>query len=260
MTSPAKTSSQALAGGLDGALPDSPPLLETRGLKVDYGRIRALHGIDILIREGEKVALIGANGAGKSTFLKAVCGLLPAADGEVLLDGISARGLPPHQLAARGVSLVPEGRGIFGRLTAMENLMAGAYLRRDGAKSVLRDAEALLERFPMLKSRLKEPAGVLSGGEQQALALARALLSKPRLLLLDEPSMGLAPLMAGMVFEVLRDLGSELTVLLVEQNAHLALDLCGRAYALESGFVAAEGPAEALLAGEGIEGLYLGGP
>jgi branched-chain amino acid transport system ATP-binding protein len=225
---------------------------------VDYGRIRAARDIDLRVGPSERVALIGANGAGKSTCLKALCGLLPIAAGDALYDGASIRSLAPHQLARRGVSIVPEGRGVFGRLTAMENLEAGAYLRADRAE-VAREIEGLLGRFPMLRKRLKEPAGVLSGGEQQALVLGRALLSRPRLLLLDEPSMGLAPLMVEMVFSVLRDLGRNMAVLLVEQNSFLALEFCDRAYVLESGAVAAEGSPGELWGDETIKELYLGG-
>jgi branched-chain amino acid transport system ATP-binding protein len=242
---------------------DSPgvdtPVLEAIGLCVDYGRVRAVREVSLKIGRRERVAWIGANGAGKSSCLKALCGLVPPAAGQVLLDGSEVGGLPPYALARRGLGLVPEGRGVFGRLTALENLKAGAWLRTDHGE-VARDIERLLESFPMLKNRLKEPAGVLSGGEQQALALARAFLGQPRILLLDEPSMGLAPLMVEMVFTVLGDLGRDTAMLLVEQNSHLALEFCHRAYALESGRVAAGGPSASLLANETIKELYLGGP
>jgi len=234
------------------------PLLELRGLNVSYGGIRAVKGLDLVLHAGELVSLIGANGAGKSTTLKAICGLLSPASGEVLYQGRSLKGQGPWDLVAQGLVMVPEGRGIFTRMSIDENLRMGAHLRRDG--EVEADIEAVYQRFARLKERQRQLAGTLSGGEQQMLAMGRALLARPRLLLLDEPSMGLAPIMVDAIFEVVRDVHHQgVTVLLVEQNAHRALEMADRAYVLESGELALSGPASELLGDPRVQSAYLGG-
>jgi len=234
------------------------PLLELRGLNVSYGGIRAVKGLDLVLHAGELVSLIGANGAGKSTTLKAICGLLAPASGEVLYQGRSLKGQGPWDLVAQGLVMVPEGRGIFTRMSIDENLRMGAHLRRDA--EVEADIEAVYQRFPRLKERQRQLAGTLSGGEQQMLAMGRALLARPRLLLLDEPSMGLAPIMVDAIFEVVRDVHRQgVTVLLVEQNAHRALEMADRAYVLESGELALSGPASELLGDARVQSAYLGG-
>jgi len=234
------------------------PLLELRGLNVSYGGIRAVKGLDLVLHAGELVSLIGANGAGKSTTLKAICGLLAPASGDVLYQGRSLKGQGPWDLVAQGLVMVPEGRGIFTRMSIDENLRMGAHLRRDA--EVEADIEAVYQRFPRLKERQRQLAGTLSGGEQQMLAMGRALLARPRLLLLDEPSMGLAPIMVDAIFEVVRDVHRQgVTVLLVEQNAHRALEMADRAYVLESGELALSGPASELLGDARVQSAYLGG-
>ena len=234
------------------------PLLELRGLNVSYGGIRAVKGLDLVLHAGELVSLIGANGAGKSTTLKAICGLLAPTSGEVLYQGRSLKGQGPWDLVAQGLVMVPEGRGIFTRMSIDENLRMGAHLRRDAEVEV--DIEAVYQRFPRLKERQRQLAGTLSGGEQQMLAMGRALLARPRLLLLDEPSMGLAPIMVDAIFEVVRDVHRQgVTVLLVEQNAHRALEMADRAYVLESGELALSGPASELLGDARVQSAYLGG-
>jgi branched-chain amino acid transport system ATP-binding protein len=233
-------------------------LLEVSGLEVRYGGICAVKGIDLVVAPGELVCLIGANGAGKTSTLKAICGLLPAAAGSVRYDGTDLAGLPRHELPRRGLVLVPEGRGIFPQLTVAENLSMGAYPRRDGS-GVQRDLERAFDLFPRLAERRAQAAGTLSGGEQQMLAIGRALMSRPRLLLLDEPSMGLAPIIVQKVFAVIETIRKEgVTILLVEQNARLALELAGRGYVMESGVVTLSGEAEALLADERVRRAYLG--
>ncbi|MEK7261117.1 MAG: ABC transporter ATP-binding protein, partial [Pseudomonadota bacterium] len=202
--------------------------LEVRALEVSYGQIKAVKGIDIEVKQGELVCLIGANGAGKTTTLKALSGMLPPSQGEILFEGERITGTPSHALVRRGIALVPEGRGIFGRLTVEENLRLGAYTRRDGA-GIRRDMERAYGLFPRLAERRRQSAGTLSGGEQQMLAIGRALLSRPRLLLLDEPSMGLAPMLVQKIFEIIRQIAAEgVTLLLVEQNAKLALQISHR--------------------------------
>src|SRR4051812_32511469 len=219
-------------------------LLELKGLEVRYGGIRAVKGIDLVVDEGELVCLIGANGAGKTTTLKALCGVLPVAAGSVTYSGRVITGAPSFRLVREGLVLVPEGRGIFGQLTVAENLSMGAFARDDRAE-VRRDLDKMLSLFPRLAERSAQSAGTLSGGEQQMLALGRALMSKPRLLVLDEPSMGLAPLMVAKIFEVVRRIASEgVTILLVEQNARLALEAAGRGYVMESGAITLSGSAE----------------
>ena len=233
-------------------------LLEINGLEVRYGGIRAVKGIDLLVDEGELVCLIGANGAGKTSALKAICGLLPAAAGTVAYAGELVTGTPSFRLVRKGLVLVPEGRGIFGQLSVAENLAMGAFARDDRAE-VKRDLDKTLALFPRLAERSAQSAGTLSGGEQQMLALGRALMSKPRLLLLDEPSMGLAPLMVAKIFEVVRKIASEgVTVLLVEQNARLALEAASRGYVMESGSITLAGEAKELLADPRVREAYLG--
>jgi branched-chain amino acid transport system ATP-binding protein len=233
------------------------PLLSVRQLNVAYGGIQAVKNLNLELFEGELVSLIGANGAGKTTTLKAICGLLAPKIGEVQYMGRSLKGQGPWELVSQGLVMVPEGRGIFTRMTIDENLRMGAYLRKD--KDVDADTEAVYQRFPRLKERHKQLAGTLSGGEQQMLAMGRALLARPKLLLLDEPSMGLAPIMVDKIFEVVRDVSKQgVTVLLVEQNAHRALEMADRAYVLESGEVALEGPARELLGNPQVQAAYLG--
>ncbi len=233
-------------------------LLEVKGLEVRYGGIRAVKGVDLTVGEGELVCLIGANGAGKTSILKAICGLLPAAAGSVSYSGQPITGVPSFKLVRQGLVLVPEGRGIFGQLSVSENLAMGAFARED-ATEVKRDLEKMLALFPRLAERSTQSAGTLSGGEQQMLALGRALMSKPRLLLLDEPSMGLAPLMVAKIFEVVRRIATEgVTLLLVEQNARMALEAASRGYVMESGVIALEGEAKALLSDPRVREAYLG--
>lgn len=232
-------------------------MLEVRGLEVHYGGIAAVKGIDLEVREGELVCLIGANGAGKTTTLKAVAAMVPASKGEIRLQGESTAGLASFQLVRRGIALVPEGRGVFGRLTVRENLEMGAYHRRD--REVAQDLEKVFALVPRLHERRDQTGGTLSGGEQQMLAIGRALMSRPRLLLLDEPSMGLAPLMVQKVFETIQSIAREgVTILLVEQNAKLALGLAGRGYVMESGCITLSGEAGALLADHRVREAYLG--
>ncbi len=233
-------------------------LLEARGLKVSYGGINAVKGIDLEIHEGELVALIGANGAGKSTTLRALVGLEPPAGGMIHYQGHSTVRQPTHQLIRKGLVLVPEGRGIFGRLTVEENLHMGAYCR-DNAKEIKADVQRVYARFPLLQERCRQAAGTLSGGEQQMLAIGRALMSRPRLLLLDEPSMGLAPLMVQKIFETIRAISAEgVAILLVEQNAKLALETSHRGYVLESGLITLHDEARALLNNQKVRHAYLG--
>jgi branched-chain amino acid transport system ATP-binding protein len=234
------------------------PILSIAGLQVAYGGIQAVKGIDLEVREGELVALIGANGAGKTTTLKAITGTQPWSAGEVSYQGRTIRGKGAHELVSRGLAMVPEGRGVFARMTIVKNLMMGAYTRRD-AGGVRRDVERMFETFPRLKERAAQLAGTLSGGEQQMLAMARALMSAPKLLLLDEPSMGLAPIMVEKVFEVVRSVAAQgTTILLVEQNARLALEAASRAYVMDSGLVTMAGEARALLDDPRVRTAYLG--
>ena len=233
-------------------------LLVLENLQVSYGGIRAVKGVDLRVEPGELVCLIGANGAGKTTTLKAVTGLLRPTGGRIVYEGADIAGLRVHQIARRGMALVPEGRGVFAQLTIDENLAMGAYARSDMA-AVAADVERAFALFPRLKERRAQTAGTLSGGEQQMLAIARAMQSRPRLLLLDEPSMGLAPLMVERIFEVIRAISSEgVTILLVEQNARLALEVSHRAYVLEGGLVSLEGEAKSLLGNSKIREAYLG--
>jgi len=232
-------------------------LLEVRGLEVRYGGIRAVKGIDLEVREGELVCLIGTNGAGKSTTLRAICGLLRAHEGSVRYADADIAGTAIHELPRKGLVMVPEGRGIFAQLTVEENLAMGAFTRNDG--DVARDLERRYEAFPRLKERRTQTAGTLSGGEQQMLAIARALMARPRLLLLDEPSMGLAPRLVAKIFEIVREIAGEgVTILLVEQNAKLALEVASRGYVMESGNVSLAGSSEKLLADPKVREAYLG--
>jgi len=231
-------------------------LLAVRGLEVHYGGIRAVHGIDLEVAEGELVCLIGANGAGKSSTLRAICGLV-ARSGAVRYGGEDVSRCPPHELPRRGLVMVPEGRGIFPRLTVEENLAMGAYARTDA--DVAADLERRYAEFPRLAERRRQTAGTLSGGEQQMLAIARALMARPRLLLLDEPSMGLAPMLVARIFEIVRAIAAEgVTILLVEQNARLALEVAHRGYVMESGAIALAGEAAVLLADARVREAYLG--
>ncbi len=224
-----------------------------------YGRSTALRGVSFEVERGEIVTLIGPNGAGKSTALKALAGLVPAASGSIVFDGASALGQRTETLLRRGLSLVPEGRHIFGSLTVAENLRVGGTARRD-RRGVRRDIADILERFPALQRRISSPAGKLSGGEQQQLAIARALIARPSMLMLDEPSLGLAPLIVEQILDIVRRLREEgTTVLLVEQNAAKAVALADRAYVLQSGSVVMHGPAAQLLASEDIVDSYFGG-
>ncbi|MBS7845484.1 ABC transporter ATP-binding protein [Pseudomonas sp. 13B_2.1_Bac1] len=236
----------------------SEALLQVDGLQVRYGAIEAVKSLDLQIAEGERVTLIGANGAGKTSSLKALTGLLPAAKGTIRFAGRSIRGQAPDQLLRQGIAMVPEGRGIFARMSVLENLQAGAFVRRDHAQ-VQREMRQLFEHFPRLEERLQQSAGLLSGGEQQMLALARALLSRPRLLILDEPSMGLAPIMVEKIFQVIDDVCRQgMTLLLVEQNARLALQVTDRAYVMDTGRISLVGPSAALLEHPEVRSAYLG--
>ena len=239
---------------------DGTLLLEVRGLKVRYGVIEALHGIDVSVCRGEIVTVIGANGAGKTTLLKAISGLVPAAQGALAYNGAKDLcRLKAHQIVALGISHVPEGRRIFQNLTVRENLDLGAYLRRD-PHAVEHGLEEVFTLFPRLKERLGQNAGTLSGGEQQMLAIGRALMAQPKLLLLDEPSLGLAPKLVRAILEVVRAIRARgTTVLLVEQNARMALETADRAYVLETGSVALAGPAAEMAQDERVQRVYLGG-
>lgn len=235
----------------------SEALLSVKRLKVSYGGIHAVKGIDFTVNAGEQVTLIGANGAGKTSSLRALTGLQPF-EGDILFDGCSIRGAPPHRLLQRGLVMVPEGRGIFTRLTVRENLQLGAYARRDKS-AVRQDFERVCATFPRLSERLHQPAGLLSGGEQQMVAMGRALLSRPRLLILDEPSMGLAPIVVEAIFTVIKQLTRDgVTLLLVEQNARLELESTDRAYVLDSGSLSHSGRSAEMLDDEKIKQIYLG--
>lgn len=236
-------------------------MLTIRNLKCYYGKIMAVKGVSLSVAEGEFVTLIGANGAGKSTLLEAVCGLLESWDGDIVFDGNPIKRLDPPEIVKLGISMVPEGRLIFPPLSVMDNLRLGAYIRykKNEGDSIREDIERMFTLFPVLKERSKKPAGGLSGGEQQMLAIARALMAKPRLLVLDEPSMGLAPIIVEKIFDILRSLHSQgLTILLVEQNARAALKLADRGYVMETGKIVLDGAAEDLLSDEDVKRAYLG--
>ncbi|NMM12049.1 MAG: ABC transporter ATP-binding protein [Rhodoferax sp.] len=233
-------------------------LLKVTGLKVAYGGIQAVKGVDFEVREGELVSLIGSNGAGKTTTMKAITGTLPMNDGDIEYLGKSIRGQGPWDLVKQGLAMVPEGRGVFTRMTIIENLQMGAYIRDDKA-DILVDIEKIFTIFPRLKERCQQLAGTMSGGEQQMLAMGRALMSRPKVLLLDEPSMGLSPIMVDKIFEVVRDVYAQgVTVLLVEQNASRALAIANRGYVMESGLVTMTGDAKEMLNDPKVRAAYLG--
>ena len=233
-------------------------LLKVSGLKVAYGGIQAVKGIDFEVRAGELVTLIGSNGAGKTTTMKAITGTLGISAGDIQYLGKSIKGQGPWDLVKQGLAMVPEGRGVFARMTIMENLQMGAYVRRDSA-AILADADKVFTIFPRLKERKDQLAGTLSGGEQQMLAMGRALMSRPKVLLLDEPSMGLSPIMVDKIFEVVRDVYAQgVTILLVEQNASRALGVANRAYVMESGLVTMSGDAKEMLKDPKVRAAYLG--
>ena len=234
-------------------------MLTLEGVCVRYGAIQALHGVSVSVKAGEIVTLIGANGAGKSTTIRTVSGLVRPVSGRVLLDGEDITALAPHQLVARGVCQAPEGRRIFANMTVAENLELGAYVHERKREQVRGDRERVFALFPRLKERLDQAAGTLSGGEQQMLAIGRALMARPRLLMLDEPSLGLAPFLVQQIFHIIRDINQQgVTVLLVEQNAFQALRVASRGYVLETGRIVLEDTADALLRNEGVRKAYLG--
>jgi branched-chain amino acid transport system ATP-binding protein len=233
-------------------------LLKIKGLKVAYGGIQAVKGVDFEVRAGELVSLIGSNGAGKTTTMKAITGSLPINDGDIEYLGKSIRGQGPWDLVKQGLAMVPEGRGIFTRMTILENLQMGAYIRDDKAE-ILLDIEKVFGIFPRLKERKDQLGGTLSGGEQQMLAMGRALISRPKVLLLDEPSMGLSPIMVDKIFEVVRDVYAQgVTVLLVEQNASRALAIADRGYVMDSGLITMTGDAKTMLNDPKVRAAYLG--
>jgi branched-chain amino acid transport system ATP-binding protein len=233
-------------------------LLKVKGLKVAYGGIQAVKGVDFEVNEGELVSLIGSNGAGKTTTMKAITGSLPINDGDIEYMGKSIRGQGPWDLVKQGLAMVPEGRGIFTRMTILENLQMGAYIRDDKAEIQL-DIAKVFGIFPRLKERKDQLAGTLSGGEQQMLAMGRALISRPKVLLLDEPSMGLSPIMVDKIFEVIRDVSAQgVTVLLVEQNASRALAIADRGYVMDSGLITMTGEGKTMLTDPKVRAAYLG--
>jgi len=235
-------------------------MLEIKNLTVGYGAISALHGISLSVPSGSIVTLIGSNGAGKTTTLKTISGLLKPKSGEIIYDGKNIAGLPPHAVVARGLSHVPEGRMIFANLTVRENLQMGAYLVRD-KKIVRRELDSVFAAFPRLKEREQQIAGTMSGGEQQMLAIGRALMSQPKFLMLDEPSLGLAPLLVKAIFEKIVEINRErgLTILLVEQNANRALEISNFGYVLETGKITLQGDSASLRQNPQVKSAYLGG-
>ena len=233
-------------------------LLKVTGLKVGYGGIQAVKGVDFEVREGELVSLIGSNGAGKTTTMKAITGSLPLAGGDIEYLGKSIKGQGPWDLVRQGLAMVPEGRGVFTRMTITENLLMGAYIRSDKA-AIAQDIERVFTIFPRLRERKDQLAGTMSGGEQQMLAMGRALMCRPKVLLLDEPSMGLSPIMVDKIFEVVQEVYAQgVTVLLVEQNASRALALANRGYVMESGLISMSGSGKDLLADPKVRAAYLG--
>lgn len=233
-------------------------LLKVTGLKVAYGGIQAVKGVDFEVREGELVTLIGSNGAGKTTTMKAMTGLLPLAGGDIAYLGRSIRGQGAWDLVKEGLAMVPEGRGVFARMTILENLQMGAHIRNDAA-GIVQDIDKAFTIFPRLKERRDQLAGTLSGGEQQMLAMGRALMSRPRVLLLDEPSMGLSPIMVDRIFEVVREVHAQgVTMVLVEQNASRALQIADRGYVMDSGLITIAGAAGQLLDDPRVRAAYLG--
>ena len=243
---------------MSSAAPNSTPVLEVKGLTVNYGVIGALHNISFSIQRGDIVTLIGGNGAGKTTTLRAISGLVKAASGEVIYEGEAITNTPAHKLVARGLAHVPEGRMVFANLTVMENLRMGAYLRHDDFQPEL---DYVFTVFPRLKERLGQLSGTLSGGEQQMLAIGRALMSKPKFLMLDEPSLGIAPLLVKTIFEKIVEINREqgITILLVEQNANLALEISKYGYVLETGRIILQDSAAALRQDPKVKSAYLGG-
>ena len=233
-------------------------LLKVEGLKVAYGGIQAVKGVDFEVREGELVSLIGSNGAGKTTTMKAITGTLPYVDGDIQYLGKSIKGRGAWDLVKEGLAMVPEGRGVFARMTITENLLMGAYIRSDKA-GIASDVEKMFTIFPRLRERKDQLAGTMSGGEQQMLAMGRALMSRPRVLLLDEPSMGLSPIMVDKIFEVVKDVYAQgVTVVLVEQNASRALQIADRGYVMESGLITMSGDARLMLDDPKLRAAYLG--
>lgn len=233
-------------------------LLTVKDLKVSYGGINAVKGIDLHVNHGELIALIGANGAGKSSSLKAIAGLLSPSAGQIDFASHATKKLPAYELVRLGLGMVPEGRGVFKRMTILENLQMGAYLQSD-SREIERKLEEVYSYFPRLKERLSQLAGTLSGGEQQMVAMGRAMMAEPKLLLLDEPSMGLSPIMVETIFDVIRSLSAAgMTILLVEQNARLALQLANRAYVMESGLISLSGSGKELLEDPRVRAAYLG--
>ncbi|MCF8147266.1 MAG: ABC transporter ATP-binding protein [Sulfuritalea sp.] len=233
-------------------------MLKVTGLKVSYGGIQAVKGVDFEVREGELVSLIGSNGAGKTTTMKAITGTLPMAAGDIEYMGQSIRGQGPWDLVKQGLAMVPEGRGVFTRMSIIENLQMGAYIR-DDKEGIEADIEKMFAIFPRLKERRDQLAGTMSGGEQQMLAMGRALMSRPKVLLMDEPSMGLSPIMVDKIFEVVRDVFAQgVTVLLVEQNASRALSIANRGYVMESGIITMTGDAKQMLNDPKVRAAYLG--
>jgi branched-chain amino acid transport system ATP-binding protein len=235
----------------------APVLLRVNDVKVAYGGIQAVKGVSLEVREGELVSLIGSNGAGKTTTMKAITGLLPLGGGHIELAGQTIDGQGPWDLVQQGLAMVPEGRGVFTRMTILENLQMGAYIRNDA--SIDDDIERVFVTFPRLKERRDQLAGTMSGGEQQMLAMGRALMCQPKVLLLDEPSMGLSPIMVDKIFEVIQDVSAQgVTILLVEQNASRALQIADRGYVMESGLITLSGPAQDLLHDPKVRAAYLG--
>lgn len=234
-------------------------MLEIRNVETCYGSIKALKGVSFAVAEGEIITLIGANGAGKTTTLMTICGIVPARSGDILFQGKSVRSLEPNAIVSLGISQVPEGRRIFPMMTVAENLAMGAFLRKD-REGIASDLEYVFTLFPILKERMRQQGGTLSGGEQQMLAISRALMARPRLLLLDEPSLGLAPIVVRQIFEMIQKVNSEnkMTILLVEQNAFMALKIANRGYVMENGTITMEGAAADLLKDERIKQAYLG--
>lgn len=233
-------------------------MLELRDVHSYYGNIHALKGISFSVEDGEIVTLIGANGAGKSTTLRTIQGLMRPRQGSVILNGVALEKLPPHEIVAQGVSQAPEGRQIFPRMTVLENLEMGAYQRRD-KDGIQKDLNRVFELFPRLKERIKQAGGTLSGGEQQMLAMGRAMMARPKVLMLDEPSMGLAPILVEQIFDIVKEINAQgTTILLVEQNAMMALSVANRGYVLEVGQIVLQGTAEELSNNKQVQDTYLG--
>lgn len=233
-------------------------MLRLDNIQVFYGGIHALKGISFNVPEGKIVSLIGANGAGKSTVLKSICNLVTPQEGEIVFNDESIKGQPTHEIIKKGITLVPEGRRVFSNLTVLENLYLGAYSRKAN-QEVEKDIQRVFELFPRLKERLKQSAGTLSGGEQQMLAVGRALMSRPRLLMMDEPSLGLAPLLVKNIFEIIKEINRQgVTILLIEQNARAALELADYAYVLETGVIVLEGTGAELIENKSVREAYLG--